>query len=148
MPSDASAAAPAPTAAEGGRTVKVHEEELHPRKHPVQAGEARVRKDVVTEHRQIDVPVEREEIVVERRPVSGRAASSADIGAGQEIRVPVTEERVEVTKTPVVKEEVTVGKRKVKDTQRVSGDVRREEVHVERKGDVDIKGGGTGNRPG
>jgi len=52
----------------------------------------------------------------------------------------VREEEISVEKKPVVKEEVTVGKRVVQDTARVAGDVRKEEVRVEREGDVDVRG--------
>ena len=54
------------------------------------------------------------------------------------------EERVTVEKRPVVKEEVTVGKGVVQETERVGGEVRKEEVRVERHGDVDIHNRGTG----
>src|SRR5262249_13995583 len=111
-------------AAAGQRTMKVHEEELHARKQPVEKGEVKVRKEVVTEHKTLDVPVQREEVVVERRPASGRA-SAADIRAGEEVRIPVREEEVRVEKIPVVKEEVTVGKRKVQETEHVGGTVRK-----------------------
>jgi uncharacterized protein (TIGR02271 family) len=128
------------TAAQAGdQTMQVHEEELRAAKTPVQAGEVKVRKEVHTEHRTLDVPVRREEVVVERHPVTGHAASASDIRPGEEIRIPVTEEQVHVEKRPVVKEEVTVGKREVQQTERVSGDVRKEEVKVERKGDVNVR---------
>jgi uncharacterized protein (TIGR02271 family) len=122
----------------GGKTVKVHEEQLRASKRPVETGEVRVRKNVVTEHQTLDVPVQHEEVVVERRPASGKA-SSADIGAGQELRIPVKAERVSVKKEPVVKEEVRVGKRTVTETARVSGKVRKEKVAVEKEGDVDVR---------
>lgn len=124
--------------AEEGR-MQVREEELHARKQPVETGEVRVRKEVVTEHKTMEVPVTREEVVVERRPASGPAASS-DIRAGEEIRIPVKEEQVHVEKQPVVKEEVQVSKRPVQDIEQVSGTVRKEQVKVEREGDVDIRG--------
>ena len=41
----------------------------------------------------------------------------------------------------MVKEEVTVGKRVVQGTEQVGGEVRKEEVRVEREGDVDVRGG-------
>jgi uncharacterized protein (TIGR02271 family) len=109
-------------------------------KQPVQAGEVTVRKEVHTEHKTVEVPVEKEEVVIERRPVAGGKVSSTDIKAGEQIRVPVKEEQVHVEKQPVVKEEVTVGKRTVQDTKRISGTVRKEEVKVEKKGDVDVRG--------
>ncbi len=52
-------------------------------------------------------------------------------------------------KRPVVKEEVTVGKRVVQDTERVGGEVRKEEVRVEREGTWTFAGAGpTRSDPG
>jgi len=143
--STSAGAAPASRTAAGGQTVQVKEEELHARKQQVETGEVRVRKEAHTEHKTIDVPVQREEVVVERHAPSGRGTTS-DIKEGEEIRVPVTEEQVTVEKKPVVKEEVTVSKRVVQGTERVSGEVRKEDVRVEREGDVDVRGGGTGKK--
>ena len=126
-------------AAEGAR-IQVREEELQAHKQLVEAGEVRVRKEVVTEHRTIEVPVQREEVVIERHAPTGEPGAS-DLRPGEEIRVPVRKEQVTVEKRPVVKEEVTVGKRAVQGTERVGGEVRREEVRVEREGDVDVRGG-------
>src|SRR5581483_1224317 len=130
-------------------TVRLREEELQPRKETEQAGEVVVRKDVVTEQKSIDVPVTREEVYVERHPVTPHPAESADFGTGrEEIRVPVREEEVHVEKRPVVTEEVTVGKRTVQDTERVSDTVRKEVPRVDRSGDVDVQGDeGRLNRP-
>ncbi len=111
----------------------------------------RVRKEVRTETQHIDVPVEREEVVIERTPVHGRVAAdgiaAGDLRKGEEVRIPVREERVNVSKEAVVTEEVKVGKRVVQDTERVSGDVRKEEIKIDRKGDVDVKTRGTGKGP-
>jgi uncharacterized protein (TIGR02271 family) len=120
-----------------GKTIPVREEKLQARKTPVKKGEVKVRKEVVTENETIQVPVTREEVVIERRPASGRA-SAADIKAGEEIRIPITEEQVRVDKDTVVKGEVTVGKRKVTGTETVSGRVRKEKVKVEKEGAVDV----------
>jgi len=129
--------------ATAGQTMKLHEEHLHAHKQPVQTGEVRVRKEVVTEHKTLDVPVQREEVVIERHGVTGQRACSSDIRAGEEIRIPVSEEQVRVEKENVVKEEVTVGKRKVQDTEHVAGTVRKEQVKVEREGDVNVRSSGS-----
>ncbi|HMB07236.1 MAG TPA: YsnF/AvaK domain-containing protein [Isosphaeraceae bacterium] len=121
--------------AEGAR-LQLREEELQAHKQLVETGEVRVRKEVVTEHRALEVPVQREEVVIERQAPTGEPV--------EEIRIPVSEEQVTVEKRPVVKEEVTVGKRVVQGTERVGGEVRKEVVRVERAGDVDIHGNGTG----
>ena len=122
---------------EDGRVIQLHEEHLRANKEQVEAGAVKVRKEVHTEKKQITVPVEREEVVVERRPASGKAAT-ADMSA-EEIRIPVKEERVHVTKEPVVTEEVTVGKRKVRENRTVSDTVRKEEAVVESEGDASVR---------
>jgi uncharacterized protein (TIGR02271 family) len=121
-----------------GQTMRVHEEKLHATTTPVQTGEVRVHKEVHTENQTINVPVTREEVVIERRPASGQASTS-DLRPGEEIRIPVKEEKVHVHKEAVVKEEVSVGKRKVTENEQVSGTVRKEEVRVEKEGDVDVQ---------
>ena len=118
-------------------SVQLRQEELRARKDVVEAGAVGVRKDVVAEQKTMDVPVTREEVVVERHAVE-RRPSDRPIGEGETIEVPVREERVEVEKRPVVYEEVSVGKREVQETERVSGTVRREEARVERGGDVSL----------
>lgn len=126
--------------------VQLHEEQLRVQKTPTQAGEVRVHKEVHTQQQNIQVPVEREEVVIERRPASGRASTS-DIRAGEEVRIPVREEKVKVSKDNVVKEEVVFGKRKVTDTEQVQGEVRKEDVKVEKEGDVKVREGNrTGNK--
>ena len=127
------------TEREGGEHVQLREEELRARKEQVETGQVGIRKDVVAEERTMEVPVTREEAVVERRPVERRPAD-APIGEGETARVPLREERVEVDKQPVVYEEVEIGKREVQETERVSDTVRREEARVERAGDVDVEG--------
>jgi hypothetical protein len=54
------------------------------------------------------------------------------------------EEEVRVEKTPVVREEVSLKKRQVQDTQEVSDTVRREEAWVDRTGDAQIWTGSGG----
>lgn len=129
--------------------IQVKEERLHAEKRPVETGEVTVRKEVHTETKTLEVPVQREEVVIERTPVHGRAATegiaSGDLREGEQIRIPVREEQVNVTKEAVVTEEVKVGKRTVQDTERVSGQVRKEEIKVEQTGDVDVKTRGTGH---
>lgn len=112
--------------------VQLFGEVLRAHKERVNRGEVRVRKDVITENQTIEVPVVREELVLERVAVSGNTpAPSANIGRSQEIRVPLSEEKVRLEKQPVLREEVNVGKREVQDVAKVSGDVRHEELRVD-----------------
>lgn len=123
------------TANAAGRTIQVKEEQLRANK-DVERGEVNVRKEVHTEQKQITVPVEREEVVIERRPASGHATGDMK---PEQIRIPTKEEHVRVEKEAVVKEEVAVGKRKVQDTQTVSGEVKKEEIVVETEGNAKVR---------
>ena len=144
------AAATGTTTGRQADTLQVKEERLRAEKRPVETGQVNVRKEVRTETEHLAVPVEKEEVVIERTPVHGRAATegvAGDIREGEQLRIPVREEKVDVGKEAVVTEEVKVGKRVVQDTEKVAGEVRKEEVKVERKGDVDVRTGGTGKGP-
>jgi uncharacterized protein (TIGR02271 family) len=120
------------------RTIRLREEQLHADKTREKTGDVKVRKEVHTEHKTVAVPVEREEVVIERRPAGATADTSGSIKA-EEIRIPVSEEKVHVRKETVAKEEVHVGRRKVHDTETVSGDVRSEHLVVEKEGDVEVR---------
>jgi uncharacterized protein (TIGR02271 family) len=121
-----------------GNTVRAVEEKLHVQKTPVTTGQVNVHKEVHTEHKTVEVPITREEIVIERRTPIGQTGNAADSGH-QEIRIPVKEEEITIQKTPVVTEEVSVSKRQVKGTERVSADLRKEEIKVEKDGDVNVR---------
>jgi len=121
-----------------GAKVEVHEEQLHAHKQPVKTGEVRVRKEVVSENKTIDVPVQREEVVIERHDVAGGRTKKGTVRAGEEIRIPVSEEHVNVEKETVVTGEVNVGKRTVAGTEKVSGTVRKEKVKVDTEGSATV----------
>ncbi len=125
--------------ATGERHIQLVGEILRVHKERVQKGEARLRKEVVTETQHVEVPVSREELVIERTPVEGRETET-QVGAGEkEIRVPLSEEQVRVEKKPVVREDVRVGKEQVQDKKRIDDTVRHEELRTEREGDVDVR---------
>jgi uncharacterized protein (TIGR02271 family) len=114
-----------------------HEERLKVGTEQHQSGQARLRKRVRTEHQTVEVPVKREELVVERESVDpdspeARAASKIDGNADAvEETVTLREEHPVVDKETVATEKVNVGKRTVQDTETIEGDVRKEEIEVE-----------------
>lgn len=121
------------TPGEARQTMTLRAEELHPTKETVHAGDVEVRKEVVTETKTVDVPVSREELVIERRPASARqggSPASPDLGPDA-VRVPLKEERAKAEKRVVATEEVEIGKRPVESTERLSESVRREEIRVD-----------------
>ena len=122
------------------QAMQLREEQLEARKRSVETGQVRIGKDVVEEQQTLDVPVTREEVFIERRPVDRHAVDAGTIGDSNEtIRVPVHEEQVSVDKRAVVTEEITVGKRQLQDSQQVSGTVRREEARIQKDGDLNLE---------
>lgn len=120
-------------------TVRLKEEKLDVDTKEVQTGEVHVSKRVVKETETVEVPVEHEEIVVERHAVDSDEKVTGNMTMeDEEITIPVTEEQIEVTKEPVVTEEVTIGKEKVTDTKHVTESVEKEELDVDTEGDVDL----------
>ena len=109
------------------------EEELAIGKRAVEAGEVGVRKTIETERVRESVPVRREEVTVERRPVEAGAAGDAELRE-ETIRVPVTEEEVTVEKRVVPKEEVVIRKEAVQEEQIVEDTVRKERIDVDEQG--------------
>src|SRR5437868_1283978 len=103
-------------------------------------GEITIRKEVITEMQMIQVPVTREELVIERRSADG---SCQEISRGQQqLRIPISKERVVVSKEPVLNEVVKIRRRTIGENKVVSTNVRREELRVTREGkvrDVDIR---------
>ncbi|PSL36357.1 uncharacterized protein (TIGR02271 family) [Planomicrobium soli] len=112
--------------------LRLHEERLNVGTERVQTGEVNVGKHVVEENQSIEVPVEREEVYVERRPVNEEVTDAdAFRNTNETINVPVSEERVNVSKKDVVSEEIVVGKKKIQDTEHVNETVRREVADID-----------------
>jgi uncharacterized protein (TIGR02271 family) len=120
--------------------VPVVEEELIAEKRERQAGEVRVHKTVTTERRDVSVPVKKEEVHVERVPAGAEARPGEATFRDETVSVPIREEEVEIHKRPVVREQVRISKTSRQEERRASGDVRREEVDVDKEGDVHLEG--------
>ncbi len=114
------------------QNIKLYGEVLRVHKDRISRGEVRLRKETITDTQTIQVPVTREELVIERVPVSGEVTEAgADAFSGQEVRIPLTEERASVDKQAVLQEQVRVGKREVGSTESFDETVRREQLKVD-----------------
>ena len=115
----------------GQQALTRSEEELEVDTKQVPRGQAGVRKRVVTEQQHRTVPVEREELRVQREPVlAGEGDGDAEIAA-DERTIELHEEQPVVDKRVVPKERVRIGKEIVRDQEHVSEPVRKEQVEVE-----------------
>jgi uncharacterized protein (TIGR02271 family) len=115
------------------------EEQLRVGTERVSAGRARLRKHVVTENQTVTVPVSHEEVTIEREPITEANIGDATSGPAiseEEHEVQLTEERVVVDKETVPVERVRLGTETVTEDQRVSEEVRKEEIDFD-ESDVD-----------
>jgi stress response protein YsnF len=124
------------------------EEQLVANTRLVEIGAVVLRKEIVTDTRLVEVQVRREQLVVERRAAdSGPASRPSDppddgpedllaarfraLQPGESIRLDLVEDEVVVQRRPVVYQEVVIGKQLVRDTRRISSQVRREQARIE-----------------
>lgn len=126
------------TFAQGAEAMRVplYEEELEARRHREQVGEVVIQRNVQSQQRTINVPVEHEEVRVERRPVDRPVAPGEHpFTEGEKtVEIPVYEDKVEVEKVPRVYEEVVVQPETVTQEKQFTGTVRRETANVTPEG--------------
>lgn len=107
-----------------------------------EAGRARLRKYVTTEHETVTVPVQKERAVLETEPITdanvGEATSGPDISE-EEHEVVLNEERPVVGKTTEPVERVRLGTETETHEETVTEEVRKE--HIEAEGDVERRDG-------
>jgi len=110
------------------------EEELSVGKTQRETGRARLRKYVVTENVQQTVPVQREEVRVEREPITDANIGDAMDGpelSEEEHEVTLRAEEPVVEKRAVPKERVRLDKDVVTDERTVDEEVRKEQIETE-----------------
>ncbi|WP_034384755.1 DUF2382 domain-containing protein [Deinococcus sp. YIM 77859] len=119
------------------------EERLVVNKERFRAGAVEISKHVETRQETVNVPLQREEVVIERHAVTdARPVEGAVLGEGSEtVRVDLEAERANVSKQAYVTEEVEIGKRTVTETQTVTDTVGREVLDVNKTGDVRLETG-------
>lgn len=113
------------------------EEQLHVGTERQESGRARLRKYVVTENVTTTVPVQREEVRLEREPITdgnvGDAVSGADI-TEEEHEVILHEERPVVEKETVPVERVRLDTETVVEDRTVTEEVRKEKIELDDDG--------------
>jgi len=108
----------------------------------VETGRARLRKYVVTNDESVTVPLTREEVRIEREPITDANRTNATSGpdiSDEEHEVILTEDRVVVNKETVPVERVRLAKETVTEDETVTEQVRSEEIALDEPG-VDTDG--------
>ncbi|WP_129728665.1 YsnF/AvaK domain-containing protein [Ectobacillus funiculus] len=113
--------------------LQLHEEQLDISKTWIQTGEITVRREVVTEIKRIEVPVVREELVIEKKILD---AKSLDQQAEhtETIRIPISEERIEITKQPTALEDISIYKNTFEEIVQIDETLKKEILDVNTTG--------------
>ena len=113
--------------------VPVVEETLAIQKQAVETGRVRVHKTVTERQEEVDIPLLREEVAVERVPVNRIVAEAPAVRTeGDTLIVPLLEEELVVEKRLVLKEELRITRRRTETHEPRQVTLRREEATVER----------------
>jgi len=119
-------------------TLKLYEERLVANKTRQKAGEVSIGKQVETETQRVSVPVEKERVVIERvtpenagKPVSPGEAAFRE---GEVAHMDFYEEKPDIRKEAVLREEVRIRKEVEQDMVSSEEQVRREELDIDSEG--------------
>jgi len=114
--------------------IPLHEEEIHVGKRQVETAGIRLRKVVRTEVVSQPVELKREDVVIERVPAS---ESTQETGGrqfeGESIYIPLRREEAVIDKETRVREEVRARKTQGTERQNITGQVRKEDIEVEKE---------------
>ncbi|MER2165161.1 MAG: YsnF/AvaK domain-containing protein, partial [Psychrobacter alimentarius] len=134
---------------EAPNTLELLEERLTVNKDRIVAGLVKVGKHVVTEERNVDVELEEEHANIQRtnvdRPTDRRIG---DMDINDTVEVELEAERARVGKDTYVAEEVSVGKTSERHTETIVETIQREELDIDRDGNVVDREGNIVDRDG
>jgi uncharacterized protein (TIGR02271 family) len=118
--------------------LQLREERLDISKRRVETGEVTMHKEVFKEEKNIVVPVTREEIVIEKK-ILEKDARNKNNELTETIRIPVSEESIEVIKHPIIKEDIAVYRQLLQETKHIEEVLKKEKIHIKTTGDPEIK---------
>lgn len=121
----------APNTLDNDMKMQLWEERMEISKNKIQTGEVSIHKEVVTEEKNITVPVKREELVIENNNDKGEENTET-------IRIPIKEERIDIHKQPVDLEDVSVNKHQYEEIKHINETLKKEVPHISVNGDVKI----------
>lgn len=117
--------------------LQLREEQLEISKELMHTAEVTSHKERITEEKTITVPVTREELIIEKKNLSSEEDGSE--GKSSEImRIPISEERVEIVKHPVQLEDVSIYTKQYEETEHIEETIKKEKAHIETSGDVKV----------
>jgi len=109
--------------------LQLKEEKLDITKKWLQTGEVTWHKEIINEEKNVVVPVSRQELVIEKKIIDPRNPNRFE--DSEIIRIPISEERIEIIKHSVVLEEVEIYKREIEELNQINESVKKEILHIQ-----------------
>jgi uncharacterized protein (TIGR02271 family) len=116
-------------------TLRLHREELQISKKLMKTSDVKVYKRTYTEEKQVLIPVTHEELVIEKREPN---AASAEGDSIETIRIPLSEERIEITLHPTVLEDVEIYKQQFEEIIEIHETLKEEKARIDTVGDIRV----------
>ncbi|MBU5301616.1 YsnF/AvaK domain-containing protein [Clostridium sporogenes] len=117
--------------------MQLREEQMKISKNKIQTGEVSIHKEVLTEEKNITVPLKREELVIENTVCDPQFHDKSE-GHTETIRIPIKEERIDIKKKPVDLEDVSVSKDQYEEVKHIAETLKKEVPHISINGDAKI----------
>ncbi|EKO1912256.1 YsnF/AvaK domain-containing protein [Clostridium botulinum] len=117
--------------------MQLREEQMKISKNKIKTGEVSIHKEVLTEEKNITVPVKREELVIENTVCDPQFHDKSE-GHTETIRIPIKEERIDIKKKPVDLEDVSVSKDQYEEVKHIAETLKKEVPHISINGDAKI----------
>ncbi|ACO84823.1 YsnF/AvaK domain-containing protein [Clostridium botulinum] len=127
----------APYNSDSDMKMQLREEQIEISKKKIQTGEVSIHKEVLTEEKNITVPVKREELVIENTVCDPQLHDKSD-GHTETIRIPIREERIDICKQPVTLEDVSVSNHQYKEVKHITETLKKEIPQISINGDAKI----------
>lgn len=119
-------------------TLQIKEEQLELAKKWIQTGDVKIYKESFTEEKTFTVPIEFEELVIEKKNLISATPEHNDVPT-EVIRIRLSEEHVEFTKHTVVLEDVSIYKQQKEDIKHIVESLKREEINVKISGSPKVR---------
>ena len=103
--------------------ILLREEKLDIDTHKVKTADVDVHKEVISEEKTVTVPFSRQELVVEK---------SIDGEQEEALRIPLSEERIDVDKQNVKLNDVSIHNNKVEETETIDAKLKQETVEIDK----------------
>ncbi|QGU94542.1 YsnF/AvaK domain-containing protein [Clostridium bovifaecis] len=113
--------------------LQLREEQFKIQKKQMKISEVTVHKEILTEEKTITVPIIREELVIQKKPLDpefqGKISNCIDT-----IRIPISEERIDISKHKTFLEDVKIYKHQFHETKSIEMKLKKEKLHLKTTG--------------